>query len=230
MVDLGGISSIVTGALMSWGFWVIIGVAIIGVVFGSLYMRKRGKYHFPAIIFTDNGNGKVGLKFTRVGWFKSKKILGGLIETGGERRLECKDRRIVQKGSSADFHEINFKSAVILMEKSDDPKILLPVNRCLLTPDSNKILMSIAPADYRDACSKIISDAEKESLSKWNEIANALVFGFLAVVLFVSIILTIQYVKNTMAESQEIHREALSFYERSAERLSAVPSGESTAP
>lgn len=225
MVDFGGIGSTISGALMSWGFWLVIGVAIFGVLFGSLIMRKKGKYVFPAIIFTENGNGKVGIRFTRAGWFKSKKILGGLIDYSGERRLEVKDGRIVQKGSSADFHEIGFKTALILMEKSDDPKILIPVDRCMLNEQSQKILLNIAPADYRDACSKIISDAEKESLSKWETLAQVLVFGFVGIVLFISIILTIQYVRNTMADAQALHREALQFYEKTAQRLSAVPSG-----
>jgi hypothetical protein len=229
MVNLGGIGSTVTGALLSWGFWLIIAVVVLGISIGSLAMRKRAKFVFPAVIFTDNGNGKVGLRFTRAGWFKSKKVMGGLLDVGGERRLEVKDGRIVQKGSSADFHEIGFKTALILMEKPDDPKILLPVDRCLLSQESRNILMKIAPADYRDASSKIISDAEKESLSKWSEMAQMLVFGFIGMVLFISIILVIQYVKNTMADAQALHREALQFYERSLDRLSAVPSG-STAP
>ena len=89
--------------------------------------------------------------------------------------------------------------------------------------------MNIAPADYRDACSNIIEDAQKESLSKWTEVAQMLVFGFVGVVLFISIILVIQYVKNTMADAQALHREALQFYEKSMTRLSTVPSG-STAP
>jgi hypothetical protein len=229
MVNLGGIGSTVTGALMSWGFWLLILVVVLGISVGSLAMRKKAKFVFPAVIFTDNGNGKVGLRFTRAGWFKSKKIMAGLMDVGGERRLEVKDGRIVQKGSSADFHEIGFKTALILMEKPDDPKILVPIDRCMLTDDSRKILMRIAPSDYRDASSKIISDAEKESLSKWTEMAQILVFGFIGVILFISIILVIQYVKNTMADAQALHREALQFYEKTATRLSAVPSG-STAP
>jgi len=223
MVNLGGIGSTVTGALLSWGFWLIILIAIVGVSFGSLYMRKKGKFNFPAIIITENGNGKVGIKFTRAGWFKSKKVLGGLVDYAGERRLEVKDGRIVQKGSSADFHEIGFKTALILIEKSDDPKILVPVDRMLINEDGKKLLLNIAPSDYRDACSKIISDAEKESLSKWETMAQVLVFGFVGLVLFISIILTIQYVKNTMAEAQALHREALAFYERAMDRMSAVP-------
>jgi len=228
MVDLSGFGSTATGIMLSWGFWLLMAIVVVGTVFGSLYVRKRAKYHFPAAIFTDNGNGKVGIKFTRAGWFKSKKILGGLMDWGGERRLETKDGRIVQEGNSADFHEIGFKTALILAEKSDDPKILVPVDRCMLTDEGQNILMGIAPSDYRDACSKIISDAEKESMSKWETLAQVMVFGFLGIILFISLILVIQYVKNTMAEAVQLHREALEFYEKTAQRLSAVPA--SSAP
>ena len=111
-LDLGGIGGTLTGALYTWGFWLVLLVALVAVLFGSLYMRKKGKFIFPAIIFTDNGNGKVGIKFTIAGWFKSNKILAKLIDISGERRLETKDGRMVQQGSSADLHEINFKSGL----------------------------------------------------------------------------------------------------------------------
>jgi len=224
MVNLSGMGGTAISVLASWGFWLLMIVLVLIVSFGGLYLRKKGKYHFPTLIFTDNGNGKVGVKKSSAGWFKSKKILGGLIDHSGERRLEVKDGRIVQGGSTADFHEINFKTALLLMEKPDDPKILLPIDRCDLNKESKDILVKIAPASYRDASSKIISDAEKESISKWETMAQVLVFGFVGMVLFISLILVIQYAKNAMAESQEIYREALSFYEKTANRLSSVPS------
>jgi ABC-type Fe3+-siderophore transport system permease subunit len=228
MVDFGGLGSMGMKMMMSWGFWLLFLVFVVGVSFGSLYMRKKAKFHFPAVIFTDNGNGKVGLKFTRAGWFKSKKIFGGLMDISGERRLETKDGRIVQQGSSTDFHELDFKVGLLLREKSDDPKVLVPISKCYLDKSSYNLLMQIAPADYRDACSKIISDAEKESLSKWETLAQVLVFGFVGIILFISIILTIQYSKNAMADANAIHKEALAFYDKVLSRTSTVPS--TTAP
>lgn len=223
MVSLGGIGSTISGALMSWGFWLLFIVLILGVSFGSLWMRKKGKFIFPAVILIDNGNGKVGVKFTRAGWFKSKKLLGGLMDVAGEKRLEVKDGRIVQQGSTTDFHEIGYKAGLILREKADDPKILVPINKLELNADSRRVLMNIAPADFRDACSKIISDSEKESLSKWETIAQVLVFGFVAIILFISIILVIQYSKNTLSEANNIYKEALKFYETTAQRTAVVP-------
>ena len=117
---------------------------------------------------------------------------------------------------------------MLLREKADDPKILVPISKAHLTAEGNRMLMDIAPADFRDACSKIISDAEKESLSKWETIAQVLVFGFVAMVLFISIILTIQYANNQQAAATELYKEALQFYEKTAQRLSAVPSGTGT--
>lgn len=228
MVSLNGVGDMAKSMFFSWGFWVVIGIVVFGVVIGSLFMRRKGKLIFPAIVLTNNGNGKVGVKMLRAGWFKSKKVLGNLIEVGGERRLETSDNRIVQQGSSEDFHEIGYKAGLILQEKPDDPKILFPISKLELSRESKEKIMSVAPADYRDASSKIISDAEKESLSKWETIAQVLVFGFVAVILFISIILTIQYSKNTMAEAQAIHKEALQFYEKVVGKTSVVES--TTAP
>ncbi len=227
-MDLGGMGAMGTKMIMSWGFWLIMAVVIVAIVFGSLAMKKKGKFVFPAIIFSNNGNGKVGIRFTRAGWFKSKKILGGLMDIAGERRLEVKDGRIVQQGSTSDFHELSFKAGLLLQEKEDDPKVLVPISKCQLNPESQKMIMQIAPADYRDACSKIISDAEKETMSRWETLAQVLVFGFVGVILFISIILVIQYSKNAMADANAIHREALAFYDKVLGRMSAVPS--TTAP
>ncbi len=224
MTTLGGIGGTAMSVFTSWLFWLLIGILVLGVSVGSLAVRKRAKFHFPAIIFTDNGNGKVGVRFSRAGWFKSKKIFGGLIDYSGERRLEVKDGRIVQNGSSADFHEVGFKTALLLQEKSSDPKILVPIDRVQLDDAGKKVLLSIAPADYRDASSKIISDAERENADRMTQLIQIAVFGLLGVILFVSIILTIQYSKNTLAEAQLIHKEALAFYERTLDRLSAQPS------
>jgi len=227
-MDLGGLSSMGMKMMMSWGFWLFLVVILVGVGFGSLYMLKKGKFKFPALIFVNNGNGKVGVQFTRAGWFKSKKLLGGLYDYSGERRIEVKDGRIVQQGSSSDFHEINFRVGLLLQEKEDDPKILVPLRKCEIDNKSRELLMQIAPADYRDACSKIISDAEKESLSKWETMAQVVVFGLVAMILFISIILTIQYAKNTMADANAIHKDALGFYDKVLQRTSTVAS--TTAP
>lgn len=227
MVDIGGVGSVAMKAASSWLVWLLGGVLIILVLFGSLYMRKRGKMRYPTIIVEDLGSGKRNFILKKSGWFKSKKILGGLFDYAGERRLETSDGRIIQKGSSEDFHEFNYKTALVVQQKSDDPKILIPVGKFFLDKDSSHAIMEIAPADYRDASSRIMSDVDKETTATWQTIAQLLVFGFVGVILFVSIILTIQYTKNVMAEAQAIHREALSFYEKTLSRTSVVPS---TAP
>ena len=224
MVDFGGIGGVAIKAASSWLVWLLAGVLIIGISVGALYLRRRGKMRYPTIIVQDLGGGKRNFILKRAGWFKSKKILGGLFDYAGERRLETNDGRIIQKGSSQDFHEVNYTSALVVQEKADDPKILIPIGRFKLDKDSEHTIMEIAPADYRDASSRIMSDVDKETTATWQTVAQLLVFGFVGVILFVSIILTIQYTKNVMAEAQAIHKEALAFYEQTLSKFSTVSS------
>lgn len=226
--SLGGLGGFATGALWSWLTWLLLFIAIVVVSFGGLWMRKKGKMRYPGVIIQDLGNGKVNLLKTKCGWFKSKKILGGLIDYAGERRLEVKDGRFIQQGKTADFHELNYKTAIILLEKSDDPKVLVPIDRMKLDDESQKILLRIAPGDYRDSASKIIADAEKETQSNWMQVAQLMVFAFVGIVLFISIILVIQYAKNTMADANRVYDEAIKYKMQTCSTVNAEPS--SSAP
>jgi hypothetical protein len=223
MVDLSGLGISAGSIFMSWITWLLFGFLLIMVSFGSLYMKKKGRYRFPVIIIQDNGNGKVNVVSTRAGWFKSKKMFGGLLDYKGEKRLEVKDGRIVQHGGTADFHEINYLSGLVLIEKEDDPKILIPIDRLLLNKESQEIIARVAPGSYRNASSIILEETKQETTADWQQVATILLVGFVGVILFISIIMTIQYVKNTMADALVIHKEALSFYEKTLSRMSAVP-------
>ena len=150
-----------TGMLVSMGFWVGVIVVLLVFLFVALYVKKNKKFKYPVLILNDLGGGKIGVEKSRAGWFKSGKILFGMLDKTGERRLELKDKRLIQQGSSEDFHEIGFKRGLIVQAKSDDPKILVPLKR--LEIKNKELLMAIAPADYRDASAKIISEAEKET-------------------------------------------------------------------
>lgn len=228
MVDvtagLAGIKGMAGSMASSWITWLLLGVLTIGVIFGGLLMRKKGKLRFPTVVIQDTGNGKVNIVSTKAGWFKSFKLLGGLYDYKGERRLEIADGRIVQKGGSADFHEINYRTGLILVEKEDDPKILLPVDRMKLDKESQDLIAKIAPADYRDASSKIIADSEKETSNSWEQIAQILLWGFMGVILFVSIILVIQYSKGQMMAADALYEKAQAFYQNTIGKASTVPS------
>ena len=43
--------------------------------------------------------------------------------------MKHKDGRTIQSGSSEDFHEIDGKRGIIVIRKSDDPSIMLPLNK-----------------------------------------------------------------------------------------------------
>lgn len=234
--NMGEITSFMFKWLSSFVFWGILLFILLVVVFGSLMIRKRRKLIYPLIELTDLGAGKIGFRESKAGWFKTKTMFFGLYDYGGEDILRHKDGRTIQAGSSEDFHDINGKRGVIVIRKSDDPAIMVPVtrlgtsnryvnqkgilNRILgkkelvvkneldtlkgLEVTNPNLLAEIAPADYRDASGKIVFSAEKETMGKWEKWAPYLVFGTMAIIFMITIILITQMVKNGQAEAKDL--------------------------
>ena len=233
MVDMTGISSGILKIFSSLIFWLILIVGVVFLIFLFLIIKKRKKLIYPLMELTDLGAGKIGAKIkikNGAGWFKKKTTFFGLIDYGGEDVLRTWDKREVQNASSEDFHDINGRRGLIVVRKSDDPAILLPVNKAgisnkykivgegkqghlenidLIPIKSMKLsntdfLLEIAPADYRDASSKIIDSVSKETMSKWEKLAPYVVFGLLGIILLVSIIFIVQMVQHGQDSAKDM--------------------------
>lgn len=222
--DASAISSGFLTIFSSLFFWLGVILVLVISTFGYLFMRKRKKLIYPLVVLTDLGAGKIGAKIRLkrgAGWFKKKSMFFGLFDFGGEDILRTWDKREIQNASSEDFHDINGRRGIICIRKSDDPSILLPVNKAgtsnryeikggILVPVKNlkviniELLNEIAPADYRDASSKIIDNAEKETMSKWEKLAPYVVFGFLGIIFLVCIIFIVQMVQHGQAEAKDL--------------------------
>lgn len=211
---------------MSWLFWGGFLLFVFLMVFGSLWVRKRRKFTFPTAVLYDLGEGKIGLETTKSGWFKTNKILFKLIDRSGERRLEVKDGRVVQQGSTEDFHELNHKRGLIVRAKSDDPKILLPIKR--ITIKNKELLEQIAPSDFRDASEKIMREAERETSKDWEKLATFIVLGLLIIGLMICVIMVIQFANNRMDKANEIYDKAIEFKAQAQQTVNVKPS--TTAP
>jgi len=203
-------------------FWVLFILFLMITTFGMLYIRKQRKFKFPCLIQFDLGSGKIGIEKTKAGWFRSKKSFFGLFDHGGERRLEVKDKRIIQQASTQDFHELNHKRGLICYAKPDDPKVLLPVKRIILT--NGNLVEDIAPADFRDTSSKILDEAQREQIAGWEKFAQYAVIGVIAITALISIILIIQYSNNTMDKANVIYNEAIAFKTQTIQSIDTTPS------
>lgn len=202
-----GVGSTAIGVVTSWLFWVLVVIALIIFVMLLLFIVKKRKFKFPCLIQYDLGNGKIGVELKKVGWFKTKKVFFGLLDFKGERRLETNDKRVIYQGSSQDFHEINHKRGIICYAKPDDPKVLFPVKRIEIS--NGELIEAVAPADYRDTSAKILQEAQKETQSNWERIAQYVALGLLAIVVLVCIIIVIQFANKSISESNAILDEAI---------------------
>jgi len=165
--DMGSLGITAFGWMQSIITWVLIlfGMGVLGI--GALMIKQRRKFQYSCIEVVGLGQGKVSVYVTKAGWFKKRRTFFGLIEVGGEQELICKDgKRKVFNVSSTDYHEINGKRGLICKRKDDDPEVLVPIDR--VEVDNLKLLLRIAPADYRDAAVDILEEKRKETMT-WME-------------------------------------------------------------
>lgn len=223
MVSLNGS---ILQVLMSPLLWIVIIFVMIIFSVGALWVRKQRKLEYSCYVIRKTGNGKVDLRTMKAGWFKSKKILGGLLDFKGEEHLETggfqKPSLRVLGGSTEDFHSIDGKKALICRMKDDDPKILVPLNRIEIQNDT--ILSQIAGSDLRDASVDIIKQAEKETRNRTQEIVQWIIMGGVIALALIVVIMSYQFVSRAQTEAWERTMEAIKI----REGMGAVPS--SSAP
>jgi len=186
--DLGGIGAGMMGLLSSTIVWAIVLALVIIVGIGLLKFKQSRKFKYPCLEVISLGQGKCAFFTSKAGWFKKNRSFFGLIETGGEQELVCKDgKRKIHNISSTDYHEFNGKRCILCKRKDDDPDILVPLNKVEIK--NLGLLASIAPADYRDAAAQILEEKRRETMS-WLEknspmlIAMGIfIFGLIALII-----------------------------------------------
>lgn len=197
------IADVALKTMLSPLLWIVIIFVMVLFGVGGLWVRKQRKLEYDCFVIRKTGNGKVDMKIMKAGWFKSRKILGGLLDWSGEQQLETggfrQPRDKIQAGSTIDFHQINGKKGLICRRKDDDPKILVPLTRIEITND--EILGKIASADLRDASVQIVKQAEKETRNRTQEIVQWIIMGGVIMLALIVIIMSYQFVTRAQAES-----------------------------
>ena len=206
--DISGMSGVAMGWLSTIIYWIIGLITAIIMALLVLFTRKKKKLKYPIIQIIDLGSNKAGFWYTKAGWIKSKSFLG-LYDYGGEEKMMTKEGKEIQNASSEDFQEIEGKRGLVVQEKSDDPKILVPINRTVLDTESKAIINSIAPADYRDASVKIMQKTEQETSNRFSQFLTQALPYIMVVGFIVSLIMIIQYAKHSQAESWSQTLEAI---------------------
>lgn len=210
MVDLGAIGSSLGGLALKWAttgfFWVFVVIVMLFCAWVFLFFRKRKRLRYPVGEFIDIGNHKVALFIDAhgAGWFGKKTIVFGLIDVGKEKVLKHKDGRIIDQASTEDLHDINGKRGFLVMRKHDDPKVLVPMNRFLLSEQSRKLLGAIASADFRDTANNIVDLAKEETAGKWDKLLPYLALGAIVVFFVIAVIFASQTFNKSIETAKDL--------------------------
>jgi len=205
MVDTAGIFGQFTGMFKGFNplVWIVVILAVIGVTFGFLFLRKRKKLTFPAAEIVDLGSGKTSFNFLGrkgAGWFGKKRAFFNLWDYGDEI-IRTNKGEIVEQFSEEDFQEVNGKRGIIFYR---DPirRLLFPINKLKVV---NKDLVSaIAPAEYTDTGVEIIKANIKETKDKWAELAPYVALGLMAILLVISIVVITQMIGHSQDKANQL--------------------------
>jgi Ca2+/Na+ antiporter len=200
-------SGITSGAISIFSnlfFWAILLMICVSFFFLFLWYRKSRKLNKPVIELIDTGNGKTAMFRTKGGWLKTKSIFFGLWDYGDNQHFRMKDNRVVQDADASDYHDIGGKRGLIVQRKGDDPLVLVPISRVVLSAKSQEAIMSIAPADYRDVARRINAKAEAETKNSFEKIVPYLLLGGVIIFALISIIMIVKMNNTAVAEAKSI--------------------------
>lgn len=172
---------------------IMIAIAVL-MIFGFLFLYRNTKFVYTVLIYRDFGNGKAGFKITKAGKFKKKTTLFGLVDIGGEFEIKCKDGRKIQNISDLDIQDINGKKGYMVMQKPDDPAVLVPITK--VKHEGMEMMMAIAPSDLRDVAVGIIKDADREMMSGFEKIMPYVSYIVMGIILFICVMVNIQFAQN----------------------------------
>lgn len=193
--SFGGVGSTAMGWVTTTAFWIFVMIAIVVFAVAFLWIRKQRRMNKLVLEMFDEGQGRFNFRLTKGGWFKSRFTLGGLWDYGGENRFRLKDMTPVDNVSHEDYRQFNGKSCIVVVRNPKDPKIIFPISRFWTSSDSKKIMLQVAPADFRESASKCIEQVDQEMTSKWQQYAPLIITGLVIVIALIITLLNTQYGK-----------------------------------
>jgi len=189
-LGLGDITSGIGGWVGTAFLWTSIIIFVCAVFIIFLVLQKRKKFKFPTFIFINTGNGKVSITKTMSGWFSNKKTFFGLIEKKGSDEMITKKGIKILNVSASDFHDYDGKLCLLIKRKDDDPKILAPISKAEV---EEKLLLEVAPAEYRDASVGIVNKIDDETKGSLEKYLPMIMSGVIIMGGLLSIIFIIQF-------------------------------------
>lgn len=215
--NLGSITGVFYGWMSSGIFWVIIAGVFTFSGLLILWWKKQTRLKYNALELISFGNGKSGFNLHKAGVFRTKQGLMGLWDYGKEFVFKLDDGRIIQNASTDHLQDLLGKKGFIVRRKDDDPKILVPVDKILwkikiqcpkcnykFIQNSEYPLFQIAPADYRDASTRITDEATKETQGFMEKYLPYIMLGAIVLFFVISMILATQFFNRTVDKAGEI--------------------------
>jgi len=182
-------------------------IAIIVVVFGYLWLRRRRKLMYPCAEIVDLGKDKVSFNFLgkrSCGWFGKERVkwLLNLFDYG-QQVMKTKNGEIIEEFSEEDFQEVNGERGVVFY-RHPQQKILFPLQKFAIK-DKN-LAMELAPADYTNTAVDIYRQAKKETETGWDKLMPMIMIGLIIIgglITFMVLSNTVSHVSDNALKAEQ---------------------------
>jgi hypothetical protein len=194
MVDFSNYGNIAKQWLGSGIGWLTIGIVLVIIIFFFIgYFSRKGKLKYNCLEIVRYGNGKVGLNTLKAGFFQRKTFMY-FFDYGRETVVKTSNNKIIQGAKTNDLHDIFGKKGFLTIRNPKDPKILVPIKR--VDFDNLKLLLEIAPSDYREASTKIFLETVEETKGTWEKILPYVAIGMCVILCIITVVVTMQMTNN----------------------------------
>jgi len=182
---------------MGLKIFLIIAISLI-MAFGIIWALKRRKFVYPVIILRNVGEGKTIWTLTKAAKLRTHKIFFNMIDSKGEYELITRTGIKIIKYSDTDMQLIFGNMGFIVVQKPDDPKVLVPISTTHI--ENYKLMMDIASADFADAALEKSRAARRELLSWAEQMIPYISLIIVAVMAFLIFVITFQWATGTIKD------------------------------
>lgn len=197
------LTNMILAALKAPLFWVgIVAVVLVGFIL-FLYFRRKRRFSIKGLTLVYLKDGEIEYQNTKFAKLGEKLMFRGFLWFGKEQIYD-EDNTKLRGFATDDYHFIDGDLGIIALKHPDDPNILVTIHKGQFDILNKKVLYELAPIQLREVGAEEIENIISETKKPNAELIQAIIWGLIIVFSLITIIVVIQFIKQSQDKSAEL--------------------------